>query len=74
MSIDKSDIYKVFKIGFFIVDDLEDKSKRRADYSDIDENGNFRLECVLLFVGYYKYMRELFIKLLNFLNDLMRFR
>ncbi|XP_061166504.1 biorientation of chromosomes in cell division protein 1-like 1 [Saccostrea echinata] len=40
-------------------DDLDDKSKRRPDYSDTDENGNPRLECAqLLNPKAYRPMRE----------------
>lgn len=74
MNTDIRDIHKVFKTGSLIADDLEDKSKRRTDYSDTDENGNPRLECAPLLAGHYKHMREPPIKSSNPLNDPMRFR
>lgn len=60
-------------------DDLEDKSKRKTDYSDTDENGNPRREvgreCAqfLNAQSHYKHMREP-PKSSSPLNDPMRFR
>ena len=48
----------IFTAWSVIVDDLEDKSKRRTDYSDTDENGNRRLECAPLLSSQYRSMRE----------------